>query len=412
MKSSCINQKPLDIVNEILTITEDVNAFQDVDAILDKILYESRRICNADAGTIFLVEGDRLRFSYVHNDTLIGSQEGNELKYADYTVAMDSSSIVGHAAVMGEMVHIRNAYNLPEGCPFEFNTHFDEVNNYRTVSILAIPLYAAASRLVGVMQLINAMDAEGRITPFSEASREYLPLLTRSAASTIERGHMTRELVLRMMRMAELHDPKETAVHVLRVSAYAGEIYNRWALMKGVADETRRRVCDILRLTSMLHDVGKVGITDAILKKPAKLTPEEFKVMQLHTIYGARLFAQPASALDKMAKDVILGHHERWDGGGYPGEVEDINAENVQMGKGIAGDAIPVAARVVAVADVFDALSSKRCYKDSWEEDAVLEYMQEHSGTQFDPDMIQALLDIYDVIKAIQNKFRDEDHEF
>lgn len=400
--------EPLDFVSKILDITKEVNVFQDVDAILDKLLYEARRLSKADAGTIYLVEQDRLRFSYVHNDTLLTNQQSNTHKYLNLTIPLDTSSIVGYAAVTGQPVSIDDAYGIPPAYPFTFNPAFDEKYGYRTGSILALPLHAAASKLVGVMQLINAKDELGEVAPFSDAASTYLPLLASNAAAAIERGQMTRELVLRMMRMAELHDPKETGAHVLRVGAYSAEIYTRWARKNDVPDQERRRFRDLLRLTSMLHDVGKVGISDTILKKPGRLESDEFKVMQLHTVYGARLFSNRTSVMDGMAADIALNHHERWDGSGYPGVIEDIHAEKLCMGPVKARDEIPLAARIVSVADVYDALSSKRSYKEGWPEDQVLEHIRKQAGSQFDPNIVDAFLDIHDVIKAIKERFSDD----
>lgn len=402
-----LTPESLRMISEILRISREVNAFQDVDAILDKILFEARRLSNADAGTIFLVEENSLRFSYVHNDTLFTEEEGDSHKYLNLTVPLNTDSIVGYAAVTGKPVCIEDAYSIPETYPFSFNAAFDEKYGYRTGSILALPLHAAASRLVGVMQLINAKDEEGRVVPFSEAALTCLPLLAANAASTIERGQMTRELVLRMMRMAELHDPSETGAHVLRVGAFAAEIYNRWAKDHQVSDHERRRVRDLLRLTAMLHDVGKVGIADAILKKPGRLDEKEYFKMQLHTVYGAKLFANKTSELDMMAADVALHHHERWDGSGYPGRIDDLFDSDVSLGKPQAGEEIPLAARIVSVADVYDALSSKRSYKESWPEDKVLEYMRQEAGKQFDPGVVEAFLAISHVIKAIKERFAE-----
>lgn len=398
----------MDLIEKILHITKEINAFQDVDAILDKILFEARQLCHADAGTIFLVEHGQLRFSYVHNDTLFKDDTGNTHQYLNLTVPMDTSSIVGYAAVTGQPVCIDDAYGIPEEYPFTFNPAFDQKYGYRTGSILTLPLHAAASRLVGVMQLINAQNEQGQVASFSPAARTCLPLLASHAAAAIERGQMTRELVLRMMRMAELHDPKETGAHVLRVGAYSAEIYTRWAKDHNVPDKECKRFRDLLRLTAMLHDVGKVGISDTILKKPGRLDPDEFHTMQLHTVYGARLFANKTSPLDTMAADIALNHHEHWDGSGYPGKIHDLFADELSLGNAKAAEEIPLAARIVAVADVFDALNSKRSYKEGWPEERVLEVMQEQAGKHFDPEVIQAFMAVYDVIKAVKKRFSDE----
>jgi response regulator RpfG family c-di-GMP phosphodiesterase len=157
----------------------------------------------------------------------------------------------------------------------------------------------------------------------------------------------------------------------------------------------------------MLHDVGKVGIPDAILKKKGKLNEEEFRVMKMHTLFGSRLFYTSESEWEIMASEISLNHHEKWDGTGYPGEISDIYDDNVILGKGKKGCEIPLSARIVALADVYDALISNRVYKDAWEEEKTLYYIKNESGKHFDPELVKIFIEIYDVIKAIRNKWHD-----
>jgi len=224
----------------------------------------------------------------------------------------------------------------------------------------------------------------------------------------IERGKMNRELILRMMQMAELRDPSETGMHVQRVGAFTAEIYGTWAARRGHSAKDIKRVRDNLRLAAMLHDVGKVGIPDAILKKPAKLNKEEFDIIKMHTIYGARLFNNMTSDLDRMSMEIALRHHEWWVGPGYPGKVSpDLWDPAMRMGAPINGEAIPLHARICAVADVFDALSSPRSYKDPYPYEKCVSILEEKAGTHFDPEIVEIFTEIYDVITAIQLKFKE-----
>jgi response regulator RpfG family c-di-GMP phosphodiesterase len=207
--------------------------------------------------------------------------------------------------------------------------------------------------------------------------------------------------------MAELRDPKETGAHVNRVASYTAEIYGRWAETKGLDREEIRRAKDVLRVSAMLHDVGKVAVSDTILKKPGRLTPDEYHLMKFHTIAGAQLFGLPASELDRVSQEIALNHHERWDGGGYPGRIDDIFADEVQLGPGKEGEEIPIFARAAAVADVFDALISPRVYKDPWPEDKVLETIRSEAGAQFDPDVVESFLAVYPKIKAIRARYKE-----
>jgi HD-GYP domain-containing protein (c-di-GMP phosphodiesterase class II) len=396
-----------EMADRLLSFNEELAGLRDVDAILDRILLQARSVARADAGSIFLVEGDSLRFSYVHNDTLFDEGHPRGALYADLKVPVDEHSIVGYAAKTRHPLSIDDAYALPEGLPYRFNRSFDNESGYRTRSILTIPLKTAAGSLVGVMQIINARDEAGAVGPFDRLSRGVVPLLAANAAVAVERGIMTRELVLRMMRMAELRDPTETGAHVQRVGAYSAEIYKRWAQGRmrargtllpgdGIPDEPPDqeilRVSDRIRLAAMLHDVGKVAIPDAILKKPGRLTDEEREEMQAHTVRGAQLFDNSTSDLDAMCRDVAIGHHEQWAGTGYPERR--------------SGEGIPLTARIVALADVYDALVSRRCYKDGWPEEKVLGVLEEESGRHFDPELVEAFVGIHDVILAIRNRYK------
>jgi response regulator RpfG family c-di-GMP phosphodiesterase len=286
-----------------------------------------------------------------------------------------------------------------------FNHDYDKKSGYTTKSILAIPLRTFHGRMVGVMQLINAKDEKGRIVPFPRESRELVPLFANNAAVAIDRGIMNRETILRMVKMAELRDPSETGPHVQRVGSYSAEIYQQWAIKHGVERQEMKRQKDLIRLAAMLHDVGKVGIPDKILKKPDKLAAYEYDVMKWHTVYGGRLFANQTSSLDRMSMDVALNHHERWAGGGYPGRIKDMMSPEVKMGVPKRSEEIPLSARIVALADVFDALASWRPYKPPWNDDRIFETMMAGSGKHFDPELVDSFFQIIPVIKAIQNKY-------
>ncbi len=404
-----------ELATRLLSQVEALNHHKDVDTILDRVLLLARQITGADAGSIFLVQNDVLRFSYVHNDTLFSKNTTDRAVYADFSVPIDRSSIVGNVASTGETLVIDDAYALDPDLPYRFNSSYDGRSGYHTRSMLTLPLRSTQDRLVGVMQLINARDSSGNVVPFDRESASVLPILANNAAIAIERGIMTRELILRMMKMAELRDPTETGAHVQRVGAYSAEIYKRWAQDRvedghgNDADEFRR-TADLIRLAAMLHDAGKVGIPDAILKKPGKLDDEEFGRMKWHTVLGARLFLNATSELDVMCRDISLNHHEKWAGGGYPGMIPDLTIDTPIKVSTKTGTDIPLSARITGLADVYDALVSPRCYKEPWPEGKVLDLIHKESGNQFDPDVVRAFMEIHDVILAIRDKYRDAGH--
>ncbi|MHB8809292.1 MAG: HD domain-containing phosphohydrolase [Desulfobulbaceae bacterium] len=394
-------------VSAILKIIDDLNTHKDVDTILDRILTESRRLSGADAGSIFLVQDKKfLVFSYVQNDSLFNRENSRAAQYLNLRVPISHESIVGHVAMTREPLTIEDAYHLPPDVPYRFNTTFDEEHGYLTVSMMTLPLLTLEDRLVGVMQLINAKDENRNIVPFSAHNQVFVTFFANNAAVTIERAVMNRELILRMMSMAEMRDPAETGAHVQRVGAYSAEIYERWALNRGIDEERIKITRDLIRLAAMLHDVGKVGIPDAILKKPGKLTEEEFDVIKKHTVYGAKLFTSITSELDEMSLEIALNHHEKWDGRGYPGAVPELKEIIETNPEARQGQNIPLTARITALADVYDALCSRRSYKDPMAEEEVYKIIRESSGTHFDPEVVEAFFQVTDVLNAIRRKYQ------
>lgn len=384
-------------LGDILEITEKLNHNKDIDSLLDHILLEARINTGADAGSIFLAEKGVLTFSYVQNDTMAKREKNNnKYIYSSLTIPIDEKSIAGYVALTGKPLNIPDAYAITPDKPYRFNTSFDQRSDYRTKAILAVPLTTSQGKIVGVMQIINPADAHGTVTAFSEIHEQFVNFFAGNASVAIERALMTRENILRMVRMSGLRDPKETGAHVNRVGSYAIEIYEGWAEMKGLPVVQKRKFKDILRIAAMLHDVGKVAISDTILKKPAKLDDDEYKVMKTHAKQGADLFDPDLSELDALCHDIALGHHEKWDGTGYP--------------RSLKGDTIPLAARITAIADVYDALISRRAYKEGWKEEEVITFLKENSGSHFDPELVEAFLNVYEVISAIRTKYPDAEN--
>ena len=396
-----------DIEKKILRIIDNLQQLKDINSILDTVLYEARKLANADAGTIFLATQAGLTFNYVQIGTLTLQNDIIASHYRYYTIPIDKSSIVGYCAATGEQVTIEDAYNLPEDVPFSFNSFFDRKTGYRTLSVFALPLKTLGNTLVGVMELINPLDEHNTLSVFSDEIQTYISRFAGYAAAAIERGQWNRELILRMIRMAELRDPGETAAHVQRVSAISAEIYTQWARNKNIDPVEIKRFSDLLRPAAMLHDVGKIGVPDEILKKPGKLSNDEFELIKLHTIYGANLFESTTSELDHMCREVTLNHHERWDGEGYPGHYSGCIVLYDKNKKPKMGEEIPFSARIVALADVFDALANKRVYKKAWKMEDIYVLIREERGKHFDPELVDAFFHVTVIIEAIQERYKD-----
>ncbi len=394
----------------------DISQIADLDLLLEKVLSQARALLNADAGSIYIKEDDQLNFSFAQNDTLQKKLPPNKkLIYTTFSMPINDNSIAGFVANNGNTLNIPDAYKISGRLPFSFDSHYDQIAGYHTQSMLTIPMKNSRGEIIGVLQLINAMDDEGNIIAFHEEDEPVVQHLALYAANAIERAQMTRTTIERMISMAELRDPKETGPHVNRVAAYTVEIYEVYARKKGLPQKEIDSKRDSLRLAAMLHDVGKVAISDLILKKPARFTDEEFEVMKQHTVHGARLFGSARSVFDEYSAEVALNHHERWDGNGYPGYI-DINTGEALPGyddpngrpRGKKGKEIPLFGRIVALADVYDALCSRRVYKEAWDEDKVINNIREESGRHFDPEIVDIFFDIIDVIHAIRDKYPDE----
>lgn len=225
---------------------------------------------------------------------------------------------------------------------------------------------------------------------------------------TAELDGSRREVIHCLARAAEFRD-NETGRHVLRVGKYVGLIARELGFVEPEAEK--------LELAATLHDVGKIGIPDAILLKPGKLEPEEFEMMQKHSAFGKKIVSamdpseyaafvghaelgstiigQCTSPILKLASRVSLTHHEKWDGSGYP--------------LGLAGEDIPLEGRITAVADVFDALSSRRPYKPAFALTKCLEILEEGRDNHFDPKVLDAFLARQDEIVAVQIEFADDE---
>ncbi len=405
-------------LQQLFEINQQLEQVKDVDVLLERILTVARKLTRADAGSIYVVTDEgRLQFSHTQNDTLQRKlKKGKKLIYNTFTVPINHESISGYVASTGETLNIPNVYHLSvDVVPYRFDQWYDKKSQYRCQSMLTIPLKNNQDNVIGVMQLINAQNDQNATIPFPEEDIPFIRIFASNAAMAIERAQMTRAIILRMISMAEMRDPEETGTHVNRVGAYSSEIYEAWARKKGIPQETINNYKDILRMAAMLHDVGKVGIQDEILKKPGRLNDEEYEIMRQHVIMGAKLFLNVQSEFDEIAGQIALNHHERWDGTGYPGHIDPANDGAPLPGyedengnaKGKKGTEIPVFGRVVAVADVYDALSSKRAYKDAWSEDDVLDELQKGSGKQFDPEMIEAFLSSLDMIRAIGRRYAE-----
>jgi len=196
----------------------------------------------------------------------------------------------------------------------------------------------------------------------------------------------TRLQIVQRLGLAAEYKDNETGLHVIRMSHYAR--------LLGIAAGFDEQQAEELLTAAPLHDVGKIGIPDRILQKRGKLDAEEWAIMQTHVAIGANIIGEHERGVLAMARRIALGHHEKWDGSGYPA--------------GLAGETIALEARIVAVADVFDALTSVRPYKPAWPVEEALAYLREHSGRHFDPTLVELFMTLKPQVLEIMQRWAEQ----
>jgi len=293
-------------------------------------------------------------------------------------------------------------YMMPQMDGIEFVTRLRAVAGREDVPILMITANDDRDVLYEALQVgatdfltkpVDRIEFSARVRNMLALGASRRKLANRAAWLAEEVSKATtavhareQELLFRMSRAAEFRDP-ETGAHIQRMSHYS-------RLIAGALDLSADDQQLILRAAPM-HDVGKIGISDHILLKPAALTAEEFSVMRTHAEIGFELLKGSESAVLQTAASIAISHHEKYDGGGYP--------------FGLAGDAIPLFGRIVAIADVFDALTSERPYKKAWPIEQAAAHVRAGSGRHFDPQCVEALLSCWSDILGIHAQYRDCD---
>ncbi|MEM8835905.1 MAG: HD domain-containing phosphohydrolase [Planctomycetota bacterium] len=369
-----------------------------VDQIMDDLLEETRRLVSADAGTVLLVERDRLRFVCAQSDSRPDLRvaphtrfEGDAAVLDERRPELNERSLAGYVAVHAETLRLDDAHEIPATAPYAFDPTYDQRTGYRTRSMLVIPLGYRGRTPIGVLQCINRTGANNGVLPFTPEDEQLASALASMATLSIQNAQLLNkvktvhhDMIIRLAQAAEFRD-NETGAHIQRVSLYSELVARTMGL-----EHTR---CQDILFAAPMHDVGKLGVPDEILKKPGRLTDAERAAMQRHTLIGGQILEGSDDVLIRTAERIALTHHERWDGQGYP--------------RGLSGDRIPVEGRIVAVADVFDALSSARCYKPAMTIDDAFAQIARDRGLHFDPEVVDAFLSARDTIEQVYMAYQD-----
>ena len=341
-----------------------------LDKLLDIIAQQITRMLNVGRCTIYLKDGER-------HELWSKIAQGRGLEHTEIRVPLNGNNVVAIVARTGQTINMPNAYEDDR-----FSMDVDMVTDFRTHSLLAVPLKNNAGKVLGVFQVANKADG----TPFDKKDEGILLLLATLASSSIEIARLYQdvhvaqlETIYRLAVTAEYRDQQDTRAHLKNISIISYLL----ALALGM----NKKEAELIKNASPLHDIGKVALADNILLKPGRLTPEEFEIMKSHTIYGGRILEGAHSKVLQVAHKMSLYHHEKWNGTGYP--------------KGLKGEDIPLEARIITVADVFDALCVERVYKKAWKTDDAYLYILGESGKAFDPRIVAAFKKIYSSVRKL-----------
>ncbi|MFW5966153.1 MAG: HD domain-containing phosphohydrolase [Persicimonas sp.] len=261
-------------------------------------------------------------------------------------------------------------------------------NTEVAVDALSRGAYAYVIKPFDLNEILIQVESALRRRELELAQRKLQHELERQVRQQTERLRRSREeIALRLIAASQYRDT-ETGAHIRRIGLYTAEMARHMGMDQSAIDT--------LRVAAPMHDIGKIGIPDSILLKPGKLTDEEFEEMKRHTVIGASILRGSNTPLLKLAETIALEHHEWWDGTGYPRQI--------------AGEEIALEARMVAVADVFDALTHDRVYKEAWPVEKALQLIEDEAGTHFDPDVAQLFLDHSERMERIRSDNPESSH--
>lgn len=374
-------------LKEISDIINGISTIKDLELLYEYALINLRAFTGASAGSVYLREGEDLVIVYTQNDALSTSD-----RLKTFRIPINIYSLAGYVGYTGKALNVPDVGKIPGESPYKFNSSADAKTGFKTVSVFSLPLKLnGTGEILGIIQLVNAKDENDNIIAFSEENHEILEIMACVISIVLQRIQDMRWVLLRLTGVVQLRDPEETGAHISRVGGYAIEIYENYAMKNWVPRQEIDDTKVVLRFAAMLHDIGKVSISDSILKKPGPLTAREFDTIKRHTIDGARIFEEQITDFDKMVYRVVLEHHENWDGTGYP--------------HGKKGEEISVFAQMVSIADVFDALVTKRVYKESWSVEQAVEEIKSLSGTKFSPQLVDCFVDALPFVLRVRSLY-------
>lgn len=357
-------------VDLLLSFAKVMAKESELHALLETMADYAKDLISADRCSIFLYDAkeDELWTTVAHE--------------ADEEIRIPADTgVAGFAALSKEIQIVVDAYN-----DFRFNPKVDQITGYTTKSILTVPLLNHNDEVLGVFQALNKEDGL-----FNMNDAEMLLLISNYASKSIENAllytQLTRtqtQIITKLSSAAEFKDA-DTSMHTRRVGFYAA------IMAKGLRLPSKD--IELLKLTAPMHDAGKIGISDAIIHKPGKLDVEEFHEMKKHSVLGYDLLFDEDNNFLRTAAEIARDHHEKVDGTGYP--------------SGLIGEEISLFGRITAIADVFDALTTKRPYKDPWSFEEAFGYLHTNAGTHFDTTLVDIFIAQTKEVKVVYEKYKD-----
>ena len=348
----------------LVKIGQAVAAEKDIDVLIKTIAEETKIALNADRCTVFLYDKE-------HNE--LYSKVATELDTKELRIPADKG-LAGHVVQTGETINIKDAYNDKR-----FNPEVDKKTGYRTKTILCMPIKNFNQDIIGVFQVLNKFDET-----FTIDDEDLLVAIASSAGISLENAQLFERQKKMIEEQQIIFDSfietlassidardKITAGHSTRVKMYATLIAKEFGMEK--------KDIYILEKAAALHDIGKIGIRDSVLQKEGKLTPEEYKHIQKHVEITHNILEKIHMSEDfQQITEIACSHHEKYDGTGYY--------------RGLKGEQIPFGGRILAVSDVFDAITSKRHYRDKMPIEKVIDIIMKGSGSHFDPNVVDKFL--------------------
>ena len=376
----CNNVKSSDPLSALVTIGQAVAADKNIDSLLKTIAEETKIAIQADRCTVFLYDKEK---NELWSKVALGLGS-KELRFpAD-------KGLAGHVATTGETINIKDAYNDER-----FNKEIDLQTGYRTKSILCMPIKNQKQEIVGAFQVLNKLNGY-----FTKEDEDILVAIGSSAGISLENAKLFEEQKVLLEEQKVVFDSfiktlaasidardKITAGHSTRVRMYA--------VLIAEAMNFSEKDVEIVKKAAILHDIGKIGIRDSVLQKEGKLTPEEYKHIQEHVEITHNILEKIHMSEEfKLVTEIACSHHEKVDGTGYYRHLK--------------GEEIHIGGRILAVADVFDAITSKRHYRDKMPIFKVIDILISDSGTHFDKNIVDKFLSIS--LDKIVNVFTTENH--